>query len=136
MFLVMALSSSNYLSKFERARCHLVDLNTSIKDFFSEDHCTVINENDPDGGPNSFRVRVIVDPPPIEFSVVMGDILHNLRGTLDHLVYAMAAVAVSPNPLSQNIAETSEFPIIGDINFKGDHGSGQRMFDAAKKPQA
>ena len=128
----MPFSSSDYIAKFERARCHLEDLNTEIESFFNKDHCTVIKENDPEGGPNDFRVRVIVDPPPIEYSILMGDVLHNLRGSLDHLVYAMAASAVYPKPLSQDIAEKSEFPIVGDINSRGLAGAGQHMFDASK----
>jgi hypothetical protein len=128
----MAMANSDYIAKFDRARCYLEELNTSIEGFFSKDHCTVINEKDPDGGPNSFRVRVIVDTPPIEFSLAMGDILHNLRGTLDHLVYAMAEAAVHPQPLSQDIAKKSEFPIIGDTNTHGIPGAGKKMFADAR----
>jgi hypothetical protein len=127
----MTLPSNDYIAKLEWSRRHLEDLNTIIEEFFSKDHRTVITEKDPEGGPNSFRVRVIADPLPIDLPVMMGDVLHNMRCTLDHLVYEMAAAAFSPEPLSQDIAETSEFPIVGDINSHGVSGSGQRMFDAA-----
>lgn len=107
----MTLPSKDYVAKLEWTRCHLEDLNTIIEEFFGKDHRTVINEKDPEGGPNSFHVRVIADPPPIDLPVMTGDVLHNMRCTLDHLVYEMAAAAAYPNPLSQYIAETSEFPI-------------------------
>lgn len=128
----MNFSSGDYLAKFEWARGHLEDLNMILEEFFNTDHHTVIHEKDPEGGPNDFRVRVIADPPPVDLPVIMGDVLHNLRGTLDHLVYEIAATTFSPKPLSQDVAKNSEFPIVGDINSKQVAGSGQAMFDTVK----
>ncbi len=124
--------SSDYSEKLRRARGHLEDLNTRNENFFKKDHYTAITEEDPEGGPNSFQVRVIADPPDKDFPVTAGDVLHNLRGTLDHLVYTMAVKAAAPKPISQDIAQNSEFPIIGDINAKGRAGSGSRMFKVAR----
>jgi hypothetical protein len=51
-------------------------------------------------------------PPPYPISVLIGDVLHNLRSALDHLAYALACAYTKPLP--QEMANSSEFPIFRD----------------------
>ncbi len=113
--------SSDYLIKLKRARGHLEDLKRHMLTWFHGDHYDILTERDLDGGPDGWRVRIVTDRIPLDpFAVLIGDVLHNLRGTLDHLAYALAeANPLTPKPLQQDIAENCEFPIYGDERLEG-----------------
>ena len=103
-------SKSDFILKFERAWAHLEELEAQLTIWTHSGHHSVSNEPDPESGSDCFRPRVVTDPVPTEpFSIIIGDVLHNLRSTLDHLAYALAAKHTSPLP--DDIAKTSEFPI-------------------------
>lgn len=57
-------------------------------------------------------IRLQVKPLPTTLSLILGDILQNLRAGLNHLVYEIAERR-NPN-LPTDIAERIEFPIFGD----------------------
>lgn len=108
-------SKSDFVLKFERARGHLDDLEAQFATWVRSGLHSVFNEPDPDSGPDCFRVRVATDPVPTDpFSVIIGDVLHNLRSTLDHLAYALAVKHT--NPIPDDIAKESEFPIFASNN--------------------
>jgi hypothetical protein len=65
-------------------------------------------------------------PPPDPISLLVGDCLHNLRSCLDVLAYALANAYTKPLP--KEVADASEFPIVGDESKKGVAGSGPEMF--------
>lgn len=112
--------------KLIRARHHLDDLQNQIGEWFNGGHHRVTVEQN-SNLPDHFSVRVIADPIPLEtFAPLIGDILHNLRASLDHLAYALAAKHTQPLP--QEFAEKSEFPIFGDKDRKGRPGMGANMF--------
>jgi len=108
-------SKRDFVLKFERARGHLDDLEAQLTTWAHSGHHSVFNEPDPDNGPDCFRIRVITDPVPTDpISVIIGDVLHNLRSALDHLAYALAVKHT--NPLPDDIAKESEFPIFASNN--------------------
>ena len=73
-------------------------------------HHALFHERDSERGPDCFPVRVVTDPVPVDpFAVIIGDVLHNMRSTLDHIAYALAATHTRPLP--DDIAKESEFPI-------------------------
>lgn len=102
---------SDFVIKFERARGHLDDLEKQLAAWANSGHHTVKNERDPAAGPDRFKVSVISDLVPREpFGALIGDVLHNLRGALDHLAFALAE-SYAGRPLPDDIAKESEFPI-------------------------
>ena len=98
--------------KLARAREHLNELTALLNNWTHSGHHEVINEPDPVSGPDWFRVRVHTDPVPVvPFSLLIGDVLHNLRSALDHLAYALAEKHHAGRSLPDAIARESEFPI-------------------------
>ena len=78
---------------------------------------------------NDFILKATVTPVPIEpFSLIVGDIVHNLRCALDHLAFSLAVPGQRPNNLSNDVAQDSQFPIVGDEDRKGNIGRGAVMF--------
>jgi hypothetical protein len=67
-------------------------------------------------------------PPRDPISVLIGDVLHNMRSALDHLAYALADAYT--NPLTEDISSRSEFPIFGDEDRKGRLGRGATLFQS------
>jgi hypothetical protein len=67
-----------------------------------------------------------------DLAVETGGCLHNLRSGLDHLAYALA-VRHTGEPLPQEIAEASEFPIFGDEDRKGTPSMGAALFTNASR---
>jgi len=59
------------------------------------------------------KIRLI-EPPPAEFRLIIGDCLHNLRSALDNLVYELALAHMGIDPLPERRARVLEFPIFGD----------------------
>lgn len=120
------IGSSDYLLKLSRAHGHLNDLQENISQWLDGNHHMIRRHRYPDR-PNCLSLRVTVqDIPADPFALLVGDILHNLRGCLDHLVYTLALKHT--NPLPDDIAKGSEFPIFGDKNARGNLGAGLQMF--------
>lgn len=97
--------------KLHRAGSHLADLESQLTKWAHSGHHEVFDEPDTGRGSDWRRVRVVTDDVPLDpFSVVIGDILHNLRSTLDHLVYSLSEKHTG-SPLPDKLAKDSEFPI-------------------------
>jgi hypothetical protein len=130
---IMAITG-NFVLKLNRARHHLDDLNSEITTWSKSNHYRISKQRDPNR-PEYLDIFAVVEKVPLDpISLLIGDVLHNLSGALDHLAYALAeANPANAKPLAKEIAEHSEFPIIGDINSKRIAGAGQRMFDEAKR---
>jgi hypothetical protein len=80
--------------KIERAKKHLRDLEAVVADFRSTDPYHIIKHIDPNTS-ERVAVRKIKTHPPAEWGVLIGDIVHNLRTTLDYLI--CEAVAFNGN---------------------------------------
>jgi hypothetical protein len=75
-------------AKVERAKKHLVDLQTEISEFLSHEPYSVVPDDESEPGKHIDRVRVNDDPPPL-FALIAGDLIHNLRSVWDHLAWQL-----------------------------------------------
>ena len=120
--------------KLRWAHDQLNGLQTYGKEWFGGEHHRFTSE--PDQDPAPFRrgnraFYVEVDPLPAEFSLRVGEVLQGLRSGLDHLAYALATAHTQPLP--DEWAELSEFPIFGDESKAGTPGTGSARFHQASK---
>lgn len=110
---------SDFRLKLARARTHL-DQWHALADDWMENHTRFHRDAD-------FIVKASADPIPAEpFAVVLGDAIQNMRNTLDHIAYQLAAKYT--NPLPEEMARDSQFPVVGDVSKKGANGKGPEMF--------
>ena len=71
--------------KIERAKAHIRDLHELLERFFKTNpYEAVRSENDSKPGDLTYYLRIHQDPPP-EIGLIVGDAIHNLRSSLDHL---------------------------------------------------
>lgn len=121
----------SHVLKFQRARQHLKDLRINIRDWFQSGHHAEWFEDDPHT-PNNLLIKACADEiPENPFSLLIGDVVQNLRGCLDHLAFALALAHT--NPLPEEIASDSQFPIVGNINRKGEPTDGAQSFESQRK---
>ncbi len=71
--------------KVERAKEHVGNLETLIQGFFQCEPYKVIPYDEPDTGDLVYKVKVSAQPP-LWWSAIVGDAIHNLRSSLDLLV--------------------------------------------------
>lgn len=86
--------------KVERAREHLVSLSTEVREYLDSKPYAVGAKRDPDSRRLIYFVAG-VRPAPLKLSALMGDTIHNLRSTLDHLAYQLVWVGTGKSPSSQ-----------------------------------
>ena len=99
-----------YRLKLDRAKHHLDDLKAEIGAWEHSEPYSIVHEPDPDGT-DQFLIRVRARPiPQYPFSLIVGDLIHNLRSSLDHLVHALSIRGGA----SQEVAHRTEFPIFKD----------------------
>src|ERR1700722_3319588 len=79
--------------KVERAKKHILDLESERDRFFQTKPYSFSHSTDPKSGDRKYYIKG-VEPIPIQFSVVIGDALNNLRCALDHLAYHLVCVGV------------------------------------------
>jgi hypothetical protein len=78
----------DHRTKLAWARKHLEGLQRAIDRFLTSDPCDAAVERQP--GTHSYRVRFYVKSEiPIEWSSMVGDIVHNARSALDTLAYSL-----------------------------------------------
>lgn len=75
--------------KLRRARLHTEELDSLVRALCEKCSNAVVRDDQTETGQIVFRAGVMPDPPP-EFSVRAGEILHNMRSSLDHLVCRLA----------------------------------------------
>ncbi len=71
--------------KVERAKEHVGNLETLVQGFLQSNPYEAFPHNEPDTGDLVYKVRVLAQPP-LWWSAVIGDAIHNLRSSLDLLV--------------------------------------------------
>jgi hypothetical protein len=74
--------------KLARAQEHLEALNAEIDEFRKVDAYTVTFEPSDDRRQVAVKLVVLRNLPP-EWGILIGDCIHNLRGALDHLAFAL-----------------------------------------------
>ncbi|MDQ3023917.1 MAG: hypothetical protein M3R04_05985 [bacterium] len=82
--------------KIERAEKHIQELEAEINAFLAVNPYRLVPQHDPVTGDFTHHVFE-VDPAPSSIAIIFGDILNNLRATLDHLIYELVT-ANAGNP--------------------------------------
>ncbi len=94
-------------AKVERAKSQLIALNKVTNDFFEAHRYSVVRaEFDRKAGQYSLRIKECPPNFPIEWSVVIGEIAHNLRSALDGLAWQLALLNTTSMPFQR-----TAFPI-------------------------
>jgi hypothetical protein len=98
---------SGVLVKLDRARAHLNDFDLQAGRIEAACREAIVRERDEERSEFVFRINR-VPAVPAELSAIIGDAIHNLRVSLDHLAWQLViASGGTPN-------ETTTFPILGD----------------------
>lgn len=82
--------------KIERAKTHIGELEGLVSAFFATEPYEALEEMNPATGKNRAWVRINAEPDP-SWSLVIGDVLHNLRSALD-LLYCQLLTANGVTP--------------------------------------
>lgn len=96
--------------KLARATEHLEALQETVRNWADLDPCAVIAESEVETRRQAWNVRVLIPAPTDRISMLVGDVLHNLRQTIDHLAYSLAWQVRGVEP-----PENTGFPITDDI---------------------
>jgi hypothetical protein len=104
-------------TKVERAKHHFRDLQARYERFFEAKPYRAVRDDEPHTGDLVWRVEVS-EQPPLFWSAIAGDCVHNIRSSLDLLVCEM--VRAEGNP----VGEQNGFPIFKSANaFKSGHAA-------------
>jgi hypothetical protein len=96
-------------NKIERAKKHIGDLKAAVDAFFSTGPYEIRTDKEPDTA-RPIHYVAKVNPIPDDIPLILGDALHNLRSSLDHLAYGLVeANGRSPSnqtyfPICENLA--------------------------------
>jgi hypothetical protein len=83
---------SRVLAKYDWAQKHVNDFEAAVMNFWRSNPHTIGREDNVETGHVHFYVQQ-VPVIPDELAFMLGDTLHNLRSTLDHLAYALVIAA-------------------------------------------
>ncbi len=93
-------------AKIERARKQTDALHAVFEGFYESKSYSIRQELDPHAGEK--RLVFHADPLPLEWSVIIGEIVHDLRSALDHSIYELTCIQ-DGHPLVR-----TEFPVFED----------------------
>jgi hypothetical protein len=82
-------ASESFSRKLDRAKTHIDALEDSIKGWLQTDAYTIAEEREAETGDYVFRAK-ITQPLDEDWSLLIGDAVHNLRSALDHIAYRLA----------------------------------------------
>lgn len=91
------------LAKIQRADEHIKNLNAEINTLIGSDIYRFVSE--PDSDPRECILRVEGPEPPMRLAVIAGEVVHQLRSSLDHLVCQLVIENKKP------VNRTHQFPI-------------------------
>jgi hypothetical protein len=101
--------TASHRARLDRAHDHIEVVTRELREWLDMHAPFPTDELDPVTGANVVRAKLAEDIPPA-WGPLIGDALHNLRSSLDHLVYALT-VANTPAPLPTTLERSCEFPI-------------------------
>ena len=104
------------LLKTKRAKKHILDLETVYRDFIATKPYTVTFETDPNTGDRLYSLSKVTAIP-LEFSLLIGDAINNIRSCLDHAVYALVKVG-NPKAIKASDAKFHICDSAGDFETK------------------
>lgn len=93
----------DWILKVERAKCHLEDLNNVLNSYRAGGSFKILQERRP--GEWIWTLKSI-DPPPSDLSLIVGDVIHNLRSALDCRV-----VGIAEELAGRNLTDEEEKPL-------------------------
>jgi hypothetical protein len=96
---------SGIRAKIERANHHITELKREFAALTESDNYGVEIDQEMQAGQKVFRVK-IRSKIPHEFSCIIGDAVHNLRASLDHLIWQLTLAEGKEKPCKQH-----EFPL-------------------------
>jgi len=102
-------------AKIARADEHLDALYRETDGWGDGKPFAVTRESNADGSEHVFSLSYKTQPDLLRWAVILGDALHNLRGALDHIVYALAVAQTGKNPPDNETGLA--FPICSDPDF-------------------
>jgi len=105
-------SELSHRLKFYRAQHHLEELHAKIS-AWSKNHSYTTRLEPDDSRPGVLALKATAESIPNEqLTPLIGDVIQNLRSTLDHLVFALSVR--HSGPLTQDQAKVVKFPIHWD----------------------
>jgi hypothetical protein len=81
--------------KAKRAEKHIHELKTALEEFYARKPYGIGKKIDANTRDQIYYLTRI-DPVPLPISLIIGDVLQNLRSALDHLAYALVTKAIAP----------------------------------------
>jgi hypothetical protein len=103
--------------KLDRSSYHLDSLDAKVVEWRERHPYEYVVELDRKRDYQRVKIKLI-EPPPDEFRLIIGDCLHNLRSALDNVVYELALAHIGINPFPEDRARLLEFPIFGNRAMK------------------
>jgi hypothetical protein len=110
----------NHELRLEWALHHLQSLEAKVSRWVEKRPYRLWTKFDPKSGKNLIWAEVL-EQPPAQLGLIIGDYLHNLRSALDNLAYELA-LAYYRGSLPSDIASGSGFPLFGDMQQFTDKG--------------
>lgn len=117
--------------KINRAVHHLQQLEAHGRAWIESNRHLSDVVPDPDGSEYSLIIAIVDDVPGDPFSLLISDVVQNVRSALDHLAFLLAGTFTSPLP--EDLARDSQFPIVGNENSKGGPAEGRQIFSTNVK---
>ena len=106
------------LDKLEWANNHLNRFQSESVTFMASRPYTVVSEKNPQEGISDLRLKILKPLPP-DFSLTLGDFIHNLRASLDYLVWQLSLLTcpkLDTLPSNTRPVTDVEFPIFLTCN--------------------
>jgi hypothetical protein len=72
--------------KFQRAYQHFVNTEAAVSEFLASKPYRISRDEESELGKLRFWVTLLEEPPPV-ISLVAGDAIHNMRSSLDHIIF-------------------------------------------------
>jgi hypothetical protein len=87
--------------KIQRAGQKLVELEASCREFFNKNSPRLVVQPDPESGNKLVKV-VLDEQPPVDISILTGEIIYHLRSSFDQIAVAFARMS-TPRPSDRGI---------------------------------
>src|SRR5204863_8299773 len=84
---------SGVLAKLDRAEEHRLEFDQLVEEYVGGEPYTIYSEYDPATGWHTLRWQALREPPLERLGLVFGDMISNLRTTLDYLVWQLVLAA-------------------------------------------
>jgi hypothetical protein len=104
----MSAAMQRIHDKLGRAEAHFVHLKAAIGHGVSAIHTSASTSVQNEPNRQGVSIKTDVPKPSSQWGIILGDVVHQLRSGLDHLVYALAT---RTHPISEQQAKKLSFPV-------------------------